>query len=117
GAEIWGTQYSGPRAALVSLQRQMVDDVSRRLRPGSRHAERGYAQTMSTNPEAWDLYLKGLHAWNLRGKEDLLRSIDYFNRAIALDPRFALAYAGIANAYGVMIGSAYIGPAEGQLKA
>jgi hypothetical protein len=69
GAEMWGTQYNGPRAAIVALQRQMVDDVSRQLRLGSSHAERRLAQTVSTNPEAWDLYLKGLHAWNMEGKD------------------------------------------------
>lgn len=118
GAQIWGKQYSGGTTALVALQRQIIEDVTRQLRPGRTESKQpGLAYAVATNPDAYDLYLKGLHAWNKRGKKDLLLSIDYFNRAVALDPQFALGYAGLANAYGVMVGNAHIAPAEGQPQA
>src|SRR5262249_1984823 len=54
-------------------------------------------------PEAYRLYGLGRREWNRVDKEGYLRSIDYYERAIAVDPRFALAYSGIADSY-MMIG-------------
>ena len=59
------------------------------------------------NAEAYDLYLRGRHAANLRTPEDLSRSVEYFKQAIALDPQFAAAFAGLADAY---LLSGIIGP-------
>jgi tetratricopeptide (TPR) repeat protein len=51
------------------------------------------------NPEAHQAYLRGLYLWNKRTEQDLEKSIDYFNAAAGRDPTYALAYAGLANAY------------------
>jgi Tfp pilus assembly protein PilF len=51
------------------------------------------------SPEAYQLYLKGLYYWNTRNPESLRASIVFFNRAIEADPGYALAYAGLADAY------------------
>ena len=48
---------------------------------------------------AHKLYLKGRFFWNKRTGNDLKKSIDYFNQAIAIDPKYALAYSGLAEAY------------------
>ncbi|MDX8340432.1 tetratricopeptide repeat protein [Draconibacterium sp. IB214405] len=53
-------------------------------------------QGMTQNPEAYDLYLKGEHLRRIYTPSSLDESIEYFNKAIALDSSFALAYAGIA---------------------
>ncbi|HWC16949.1 MAG TPA: tetratricopeptide repeat protein [Terriglobales bacterium] len=53
------------------------------------------------NSEAYDLYLKGRYAWSQRGRDNLLASIQDFKEAIVADPRFALAYSGLADAYSV----------------
>src|SRR5438067_11586566 len=53
----------------------------------------------TANSEAHQLYLKGRFFWNKRTGNDLKKSIDYFQQAIAADPNYALAYAGIADAY------------------
>lgn len=52
--------------------------------------------------EAYDLYLRGRFFWNDRGRENLSKAIDYFERAIALDSSFAAAYAGLADTYGLL---------------
>ncbi len=54
------------------------------------------------NREAYDLYLRGRFFWNDRGRENLSKAIDYFERAIALDSSFAAAYAGLADTYGLL---------------
>ena len=59
-------------------------------------------KTPTNNVEAYNLYLNGRFFWHLRNKEDLNKSIYYFNKAIELDSEYALAYAGLADAYYIM---------------
>jgi tetratricopeptide (TPR) repeat protein len=54
------------------------------------------------NPEAYQLYLKGRYFWNRRTEESMKEAISYFQQAIALDPSYALAYAGLADGYALM---------------
>src|SRR5947207_4345022 len=56
------------------------------------------------NTEAHQLYLKGRFFWNKRTGNDLKKSIDYFQQASAIDPNYALAYAGVADAYALLPG-------------
>ena len=60
----------------------------------------GNAQTQDFN--AFDLYLKGRYYWNMRTEDGLKRSIQYFQEAIDRAPRYALAYAGLADAYSLL---------------
>ncbi|MGH9754614.1 MAG: winged helix-turn-helix domain-containing protein, partial [Blastocatellia bacterium] len=53
------------------------------------------------NPEAYEAYARGLFFWNKRTEDGLSRSIEYFNQALAEDPRYALAWAGLADSYAV----------------
>jgi len=53
------------------------------------------------NPEAYEAYLKGRFFLNKRNKEAINKSIEYFNEAIRLDPGYAVAYAGLADAYNI----------------
>ncbi len=55
-------------------------------------------KTQTVREEAYNVYLKGRYEWNKRTAESLEKSIDYFNRAIQIDPDYALAYAGLADA-------------------
>ena len=57
---------------------------------------------LEARPEALTAYLRGRYLWNLRTAKDIAGSIDEFKRAIALDPDFALAHAGLADAYLVL---------------
>lgn len=71
--------------------------------------------TQST--EAHIFYLKGRYFWNLRTKENLITSIEYFEKSIAADPGYALAYAGLADAFNILtINGGYPAP-EGYIKA
>jgi DNA-binding winged helix-turn-helix (wHTH) protein/Tfp pilus assembly protein PilF len=53
------------------------------------------------NPEAYQAYARGLFFWNKRTEDGFRRSIEYFNQAIAKDPHYALAWAGLADTYAV----------------
>jgi tetratricopeptide (TPR) repeat protein len=57
------------------------------------------AKVPTADSEAYELYLKGRFFWNKRRGADLLKSVEYFNQAIAKDPNYALAYAGLADSY------------------
>jgi eukaryotic-like serine/threonine-protein kinase len=97
---IWSEQYNRKEADLVSLQSEIARDVSTKLRNKLSGAEaQKVAKTYTANPEAYQLYLKGLFYWNKRTAEALKTSVDYFSQAIEKDPSYAQAYAGMALAY------------------
>jgi serine/threonine protein kinase/TPR repeat protein len=98
--QLWGKQYNQKLNNLVSLQTEIARDVSDNLKAKLTHAdEQKLTKTYTANPEAYRLYLQGRYFWNKRTEKDISKSIDYFNRAVALDPNYALAYTGIADAY------------------
>ncbi|MDR3763513.1 MAG: tetratricopeptide repeat protein [Acidobacteriota bacterium] len=93
-------------AVLVVLLLAAVWGV-RRVREHSRPGEPGSAANsirdkVSADPQAEDLYLKGRYEWNKRTPESLNRAVELFNQAIARDPRFAQAYAGLAESYNLL---------------
>ena len=97
---IWSDQYNRNQTDLVSLQSEIAHDVSSKLRTKISGADtQRLTKTYTANPEAYQLYLKGLFYWNKRTGEALKKSIEYFNQAIEKDPSDALAYAGMAEAY------------------
>jgi len=97
---IWSEQYNRQQTDLVSLQSEIARNVSNKLRTKLSGAdEQKVAKTYTANPEAYQLYLKGLYHWNKRTGEALKTSIAYFNQAIEKDPSYAQAYAGMALAY------------------
>jgi tetratricopeptide (TPR) repeat protein len=101
--EVWGQHYSGKSTEMISLQQQIAGDVAEKLRSKLSSSEKQQITKQGTqNPEAYDLYLKGRYAWNKRTHSDLAAAISYFNQALAKDPRYALAYAGLADAYVVL---------------
>jgi eukaryotic-like serine/threonine-protein kinase len=62
----------------------------------------GSSSPASTDPKAMDLYYQARHFWSKRGEEDVRRSIQLFQEAIDVDPKFALAFVGLADAYAVL---------------
>ncbi|HTV66492.1 MAG TPA: hypothetical protein VMD98_12860, partial [Bryocella sp.] len=101
--EIWGQHYSGPAANIIPLQQQIAGDIAGKLRSQMSNAEKQQVTKQGTkDPEAYELYLKGRYAWNQRTPASLATAIAYFNQAIAKDPGYAMAYSGLADAYGVL---------------
>jgi tetratricopeptide (TPR) repeat protein len=110
--EIWGQHYSGKSADIISLQQKISGDIAEKLRSKLSASEKQQVTKQGTqNPEAYELYLKGLYYWNRQTFVDFTTAISYFNQAIAKDPGYALAYSGLADVYGTW--SAYGGtPSE-----
>jgi tetratricopeptide (TPR) repeat protein len=118
GDQIWGDQYTRKMIDLVALQNEIARDVSRKLRSRLSGAEeRNLAKNSTEDAEAYRLYLKGRYYWNKFTPADHLKAIDHFNQAIARDPGYALAYAGLADTYGASATNSWIPSREGYLKA
>ena len=103
GSEVWGSHYDRSMADITQVQADITRDISNRLRihlSGNEQQRVGRAGT--TNPEAYRLYLEGRQAWYGRSSQGLKKSIDLFQQAIAADPNYALAYAGLADTYNVI---------------
>ena len=115
---IWSEQYNREQTDIVALQSEIARNVSTKLRTKLSGAEeRKVAKTYTADPEAYQLYLKGLYHWNKRTAESLKTSVDYFNQAIEKDPSYAQAYAGMALAYVLLPAYSAGNPAESIAKA
>src|SRR5215472_13641280 len=117
--QLWGEQYSRKVADVVSVQREIATAISGNLRVRLTEEEKSrLARSRATNPEAYQLYLKGRYLANQTTAAGLKKSIDYFEQAIDKDPGYALAYAALADSYASLLGDwAYLSPSEGLPKA
>jgi tetratricopeptide (TPR) repeat protein len=88
-------------AAIVALVMLAGIVVSNR-RAAGREAAAASVSRGTSDQEAYNLYLQGRYFWLLRGRDNVLRSIDFYRKAIARDPRFARAHAGLSMAYEVL---------------
>jgi TolB-like protein/predicted Ser/Thr protein kinase len=101
--EIWGEHYERKTSDIISLQQQIAGDIADKLRSKLSGTEKQQVTKQGTqNPEAYQLYVKGRYNWNKRTSADIKIAISYFNQALDKDPGYALAYSGLADAYGVL---------------
>ena len=102
-ALIWGSRYPAAQSDLFGVQQAIASDIARSLRiqVGGREQQL-FAKRQTTDPRAYELYLKGRFQWNKRNAEGMYAAIALFNRAIEIDPQYALAYAGIADCYNLL---------------
>jgi len=104
GSYLWSEKYDREVSDLFDIQdeiaRMIVDALELTLMKRSRPPQPGHT---TDNIEAYFLYLKGRYQWNKRTIEGLKKGIEYFQQAIAEDPNYARAYAGLADSY-VMLG-------------
>ncbi len=97
--QMWGEQYDRNMSDLLAIQREIASEIVEKLKLKVSGEEKGAAKHYTESNEAYQLYLKGRFYWNKRTAEGLKKSIEYFNQATDKDPRFALAYAGLADSY------------------
>jgi TolB-like protein len=100
GAHLWAEIYDRKLTDIFSVESDIAKTIADTLQAKLTGSEKtAIAKKPTANPEAYELYLKGRFFWNKRTGADLLKAIDYFNQAIAKDPAYALAYAGLADSY------------------
>lgn len=114
---VWSETYNRKQTDLVTLQADIARDVSGKIKTklsGDDIAK--VTKTYTTNPEAYQLYLKGNFYEAKYTEEGYRKAIEYYQQAIAIDPNYALAYTGIAAAYDFANGF-YLPPNESEPKA
>jgi len=115
---LWARSYDHELKDLLVLEstaaRDIAAEIQGQLAVPTASSHSGHERTL--HPEAYEDYLKGRYFWNQRSEEGLKKSIEYFQEAIAKDPTFAAAYAGMAGSYSIM-GSDALPPEVARAKA
>ena len=101
--QIWGSQYTRKVADIMAIQEQISREISEKLQLRLTGEQKERMTRHSTaDTEAYQMYLQGRYYWNKRTLEGVQQSIDFFQQAIQKDPRYALPYAGQADAYALL---------------
>jgi len=96
---LWGTRYERKSSELVALQSEIARDVSNKLQAKLSGADAAKVEKIYTaNAQAYQLFLQGRFYASKRTAKDAKQAIEYYQQAVAIDPNYALAYAGLAEA-------------------
>jgi len=113
GSQIWGQQYNRNLSDILAVQSDISKEISEQLRLKLTGEEQKKISKLYTqNTEAYQLYLKGRYYWNKRTEDGMRKAIEYLQQAIDKDPKYALAYSGLADCYIVMGDNGWIPPEE-----
>jgi len=95
-SQLWGQHYDRRVSDILLVQEDISRDIFENLRLKLSVEEKKQL-------EAFSLYLKGRNYWNKRTEDGLLQGVDYFRKAIEVDPEYAPAYAGLADCYNMLV--------------
>src|SRR5258706_5096674 len=105
---LWADTYESQIGDVLTLQNRVssaiVDEIRINLTPEDKER---LAKNPSVSPEAYEEYLKGRYYWNKRSGDGFAKAIRYFENATRRDPQYALAYAGLADCYGIIGATIY----------
>jgi len=114
---LWGEQYERKMSDLLALQRDITTTVTQKLQLKLAGNEKAIAKKYTDSNEAYQLYLNARFHFARRTKDEIYKSIDLYQQAVNTDPKFALAYAGQAEAWEVIPSYPYAAPSECVSKA
>ena len=101
---IWGANIDGQLSDILKVQDEISRQVVKLLLPQtSENQSKPSVPTQTADSEAYQLYLRGRFYWNKRTDSGIEKAILFFRQAIALDSRYALAYAGLADCFLVQV--------------
>jgi serine/threonine protein kinase len=102
-AQLWGERFRQKAADLLLLQEEIAWQISEALRLKLTTAQKKKLRKRPTvQSEAYHQYLRGRHHWHNWSPDSFRKAIEHFERALELDPTYALAYAGLGNAFGAL---------------
>jgi len=115
---LWSDQYDRKLSDALVVQREIAGEISSRLREHLTGAQKTKVSNSGTSdPEAYQLYLKGRYYWDKRTLDSLNKGRDFFQEAIDKDPNYSLAYLGLAEFYAVVADYAQVPITETMPKA
>ena len=113
GSQLWGAQYNRKPDDIFVVQDEISNEISGKLRLQlSRADKKRLTKHHTENAEAYRLYLRGRHHWNMWTEDGFYKAIDYFQQAHQKDPSYALAYAGVADSYVLLGWNSYLPPKD-----
>src|SRR5712691_975549 len=118
GRHLWSERYDRELHDVFAIQDEIAGTIVSTLRTTllaevADPTPRRYTESVT----AYGLYLKGRYCWNKRSAEGVREAIDYFEQAIAADPKYALAYAGLGDAYALQVDYRGVPVTEGLTRA
>jgi len=117
-SHLWAETFDRKLTDIFAVETDIAETIADSLKARLSRSERqAIAVRPTANAEAYELYLKGRFFWNKRTGADLRKAIDYFNDAIAKDPNYALAHAGLADCYDLLCEYSDLPPKESYPKA
>jgi TolB-like protein/Tfp pilus assembly protein PilF len=97
---IWAESYEGDLQDAIPLQSRVARAIAEQIRVTlNRQEQAALVKSKVVKPDAYEAYLKGRYFWNKRTGDGLKKAIEYFSRAIEMDPTYAEAYSGLADSY------------------
>ena len=113
GSQLWGAQFDRKPGDIFVIQDEISNEISGKLRLQLTRAEKKRLIKRHTEDhEAYRLYLQGHHHWNRWTEEGFYIAIGFFQQAIAKDPSYALAFAGVADSYVLLGWNSYLPPKD-----
>ena len=100
---LWAESYERKMVDILSLQKEVTKAIAKEIKAKLTPHEKAHLDNFHrVKPEAYQAYLKGRYFWNRRTPDGFNKGIEYFNQAIAIDPNYAPAFAGLADCYNLL---------------
>jgi TolB-like protein/tRNA A-37 threonylcarbamoyl transferase component Bud32/Flp pilus assembly protein TadD len=116
--DLWAQSYDRDLKDVLALQsevaRAIVEEIQVKLSPQEQNR---LLTVRAVKPDAYEAYLKGRYFWNKRDREGVMKGLEYFQRAVELDPTYALAHTGVADSYLILGTYDWLSPREALPKA
>ncbi len=117
-SHLWAESYERDLRNILVLQSEVAQAIAREVQIKLTPQERAqFAQAPPVDPESYEAYLKGRYHWNRRAVSGFEKAIGYFQEAIAKDPSYGTAYAGLADCLSGLGVWGFVSPNEGCGKA
>jgi TolB-like protein/DNA-binding winged helix-turn-helix (wHTH) protein/Flp pilus assembly protein TadD len=111
--QMWGEQYNRKASDLLQVQSEISREIAEKLRLRLTVGQmQQLAKQQTAKPEAYELLLKGRFHWTKSGTENRKKAVEYYQRAITLDPSYALAYAEVSFSYSWLSSIGDLNPKE-----